>query len=45
MVNLDVKFDLPMFKRELRVEKLDNWIRKIEVYCRIHKFVGDEEKI
>ena len=26
------KFDLPMFNGELNAEKLNNWIRKIEVY-------------
>ena len=45
LVNLDVKIDLPMFNGELSAEKLDNWIRQIEVYCRIHKLAGDEANI
>ena len=32
---LDVKFDLPVFNGESNAEKLSNWIRNIEIYCRI----------
>ena len=32
---LDVKFDLPMFNSEGNAENLNNWIRHIEIYCRI----------
>ncbi|KAH9306833.1 hypothetical protein KI387_011237, partial [Taxus chinensis] len=42
---LDIKFELPMYTRELNVEKLDNWVKKIEVYCRVQKIVDDEAKI
>jgi hypothetical protein len=41
----DIKFDLPMYNGELNAEKLDNWIRQIEVYCRIQKFTEDAVKI
>ena len=42
---LDVKFDLPMFNGESNPEKLNNWVRKIEVYCRIQQILEDELKI
>eukprot|EP00253_Pinus_taeda_P026054 PITA_26054 len=42
---LDVKFDLPMFNGESNVENLNNWIRQIEVYCRIQQIVDDEVNI
>ena len=42
---LDVKFDLLMFNGESNKEKLNNWIRQIEVYCRIQQIVEDEAKI
>lgn len=42
---LDVKFDLPVFNGESNAEKLNNWIRHIEVYCRIQQIVEDEVKI
>jgi len=29
----DVKFYLPMYNGESNLEKLDNWIQKMEVYC------------
>jgi hypothetical protein len=34
-----------MYNGELNAEKLDNWIRQIEVYCRIQKFTKDDVKI
>jgi hypothetical protein len=44
-LKLDIKFELPMYNGELNAEKLDNWIRQIEVYCRIQKFTEDVVKI
>ena len=44
-LNVDIKFELPMYNGELNAEKLDNWIRQIEVYCRIQKFTKDSIKI
>jgi hypothetical protein len=32
-LKLDVKFDFPMFNGEANADKLNNWIRQIEVYC------------
>ena len=42
---LDVKFDLPMYNGESNAENLNNWIRKIEIYCRIHHIEEDEANI
>jgi hypothetical protein len=36
---------LPIYNGEVNVEKLDNWIRQIEVYSRIQKIQDDETKI
>ena len=44
-MKLDVKLDLPIYDRELNVEKLDNWIRQIDVYCRVQSFDSDKSKI
>jgi hypothetical protein len=44
-LKLDIKFELPMYNGEVNAEKLDNWIRQIEVYCRIQKIQDDETKI
>ena len=33
---LYVKFDIPMFNGECNAKKLNNWIRHIEIYYRIH---------
>ena len=44
-LKLDIKFELPMYNGDLNAEKLNNWIRQIEVYCRIQKFTKDNIKI
>jgi hypothetical protein len=45
LLKLDVKFQLPTYDGELDAEKLDNWVRQLEVYCGIQKIVDDETKI
>jgi hypothetical protein len=45
LLKLNVKFELLTYDGELNVEKLDNWIKQIEVYCRVQKIVDDTEKI
>jgi hypothetical protein len=45
LLKLDIKFELPIYNGEVNAEKLDNWIRQIEVYCRIQKIQDDETKI
>jgi len=34
-LKLDSKFDLPMYNGEINAEKLDNWIKQMEVYCSV----------
>ena len=45
LLKLDVKLDLSMYNGKLDVERLDNWIKKIGVYCEIQQFVEDTKKI
>ena len=45
LIKLDVKFDLPIYDGELNYEKLDNWIRQIDVYCRLQNINSDKSKI
>jgi hypothetical protein len=45
LLKLDIKFELPMYNGEVNAERLDNWIRQIEVYCRIQRIKDDETKI
>jgi hypothetical protein len=35
LLKLDVKLALPMFNGDANPENLDNWIRQVEVYCRV----------
>jgi hypothetical protein len=44
-LNLDIKFELPIYNGEVNAKKLDNWIRQIEVYSIIQKIQDDETKI
>ena len=43
-MKLDIKFDLPTYNGELNAKKIDDWIRKIEVYCKIQKLTNDGAK-
>ena len=45
LIKLDVKFDLPIYDGELNAEKLENWIRQIDVYCRVQNIDSDKSKI
>ena len=45
LLKLDIKFELPMYNGEINVEKLDNWTRQLEVYCRIQNLQEDDIKI
>jgi hypothetical protein len=45
LLNLDVKFQLPTYDCELDAEKINNWVRQLQVYWRIQKIVDDETKI
>ena len=45
LLKLDRKYNLPMFNGEVNAKKLDDQVRKIEVFCRIQKLTGDETKI
>ena len=45
LIKLDVKFDLPIYDGDLNAEKMDNWIRQIEIYYRIQQIEENEGKI
>jgi hypothetical protein len=45
LLKVDIKFELPMYNGEVNAERLDNWVRQIEVYCRIKKIQDDEIKV
>ena len=45
LIKLDVKFDLPIYDGELNAEKLDNWIKQIDVYCRVQSINSGKSKI
>ena len=44
-LELDIKFELPIYNGELNAGKIDNWIRKKEAYCRIQKFTKGSIRI
>jgi hypothetical protein len=45
LLKLDIKFDLPIYDGEINAKKLDNWVRKMKVYCRIQNIMGENTKI
>ena len=45
LLKLDVKFELPVYDGEINPEKLDNWVKQLEVYCRIQDINDDKTKI
>lgn len=45
LIKLDVKFDLLIYDGELNAEKLDNWIRQIDVCCRVQSIDSNKSKI
>jgi hypothetical protein len=45
LLNIDVKFVLPMFNGDVNPEKLDNWIRRVELYFRVQHIDEEEVKV
>jgi hypothetical protein len=45
LLNLDVKFSLPIFNGDANPEKLDNWIRQVEVYFHVQHIDEEEVKV
>jgi len=45
LIKLDVKFDLPIYDGELNAEKLEKWIRHIDVYCRVQNIDLNKSRI
>jgi hypothetical protein len=41
LLKLDIKFELPIYDGEVNAEKLDNWIRQMEVYYSVQQ-IKDE---
>jgi hypothetical protein len=45
LLKLDVKFVLPMYVGEVNDDKIDNWVRQMEVYCNVQQIKDEETKI
>jgi hypothetical protein len=45
LLKLDVKFELPIYDGEVNAEKLDNWIRQMEVYCSVQQIKEEATQI
>ena len=45
LLKLDVKFELPMYDGEVNAERLDNWIRQMEVYCSVQQIKDEATQI
>jgi hypothetical protein len=45
LLKLDVKFELPMYDVEVDAERLDNWIRQMDVYCSVQQIKDEATQI
>ena len=45
LLKLDVKFELPMYDGKVNVERLDNWVRQMEVYCSVQQIKDEATQI
>jgi hypothetical protein len=45
LLKLDVKFELPMYDGEVNAERLDNWVRQMEVYCSVQQIKDEATQI
>eukprot|EP00253_Pinus_taeda_P024389 PITA_24389 len=45
LIKLDVKFDLPIYGGDINGEKLDNWIKQIDVYFQVQSIDSEKSKI
>jgi hypothetical protein len=45
LLKLDVNFVFSMYDGEFNVEKLDNWVREMEVYCNVQQIKVEATKI
>jgi hypothetical protein len=45
LLKLDVKISFPMYDGEVNAEKLDNWVRQIEIYCYVYQIKDEATKI
>jgi hypothetical protein len=41
----DVKFELPIYDGQVNVEKIDNWIRQMEVYYSVQQIKDEATQI
>jgi len=44
-LKLDIKFHFPMYDGEINVERIDNWVCQLEVFCKIQRIKDDDTKI
>ena len=45
LLKLDVKFELPMYDGEVNAERLENWVRQMEVYCSVQQIKDEATQI
>jgi hypothetical protein len=45
LLKLDVKFELPIYDGKVNAEKLDNWMKQMEVYCSVQQIKDEDTQI
>jgi hypothetical protein len=45
LLKIHVKFELPMYDGEVNAERLENWVRQMEVYCSVQQIKDEATQI
>jgi hypothetical protein len=45
LLKLDVKFEFPMYDCEVNIERLDNWVKEMEVSCSVKQIKYEATQI
>jgi hypothetical protein len=45
LLKLDVKFELPMHNGEVNAERLENWVKHMEVHCSVQQIKDEATQI
>jgi hypothetical protein len=45
LLKLDVKFELPIYDGEVNAEKLENWVKHMDVYCSVQQIKDEATQI
>jgi hypothetical protein len=45
LLKIDVKFELPMYDAKVNAERVDNWVKCMELYCSVQQIKDEATQI